>query len=70
VFHGAFIHGLIAGWDMLRMMDFANTMAGLNCTKFGARGGIGTQSEAESLMASGSRHINKNYCRRAGVLRR
>jgi hypothetical protein len=55
---------------MLRMMDFANAMAGLNCTKFGARGGIGTQSEAESLMASGSRHINKNYCRRAGVLRR
>jgi sulfofructose kinase len=70
VFHGAFIHGLIAGWEMERMLDFANAMAGLNCTKFGARGGISTQSEAERLMARGNRHVNTSYFKRAGARQR
>jgi sugar/nucleoside kinase (ribokinase family) len=70
VFHGAFIHGLIAGWDMQRMLDFANAMAGLNCTKFGARGGIATQADAEKLMSSGTRHINRSYCRSARTVSR
>jgi len=59
VFHGAFIHGLLAGWDLVRMLDFANAMAGLNCSALGARGGIATQAEAEKLMATGKRHGKK-----------
>ncbi len=61
VFHGAFIYGLVAGWEMDRILDFSNAMAGLNCTKLGARGGIATLAEAERLMATGSRHVNPAY---------
>jgi len=61
VFHGAFIYGLIVGWEMGRILDFSNAMAGLNCTRLGARGGIATLAEAEKLMAAGSRHLNPAY---------
>ena len=61
VFHGSFIYGLLAGWKIARVLDFANAMAALNCTALGARGGIKTQAEAERLMASGARHINPAY---------
>jgi sugar/nucleoside kinase (ribokinase family) len=64
VFHGAFIYGLLAGWDMDRILDFSNAMAGLNCTALGARGGIKTQAQAERLMATGSRHVNRAYLKR------
>jgi len=63
VFHGAFIYGLLAGWEMARILDFSNAMAALNCTALGARGGIRTQAEAERLMAAGSRHVNRAYVR-------
>lgn len=61
VFHGAFIYGLLARWDIDRILDFANAMAGLNCTALGARGGIKTRAEAEHLMATGARHVNPAY---------
>lgn len=61
VFHGAFIYGLIRGWDMGRILDFSNAMAGLNCTALGARGGIRSQAEAESLIVTGGRHVNPAY---------
>jgi sulfofructose kinase len=61
VFHGAFIYGLLAGWEMDRTVDFSNAMAALNCTKLGARGGIATVAEAERLMATGSRRVNPAY---------
>ena len=61
VFHGAFIYGLIAGWDIEHILNFSNAMAGLNCTAFGARGGIHTRAEAENLMRTGKRHVNPGY---------
>ena len=61
VFHGAFVYGLLAGWDVDRILDFSNAMAGLNCTKLGARGGISTRATAEKLMATGRRHKNPAY---------
>lgn len=64
VFHGAFIYGLVRKWDMERILDFSNAMAGLNCTAIGARGGIRSQAEAEKLMATSSRHLNPAYVRR------
>ena len=63
VFHGGFIYGLLAGWEIARMLDFANAMAALNCTALGARGGIKTRAEAEKLMATGARHVNPAYLR-------
>lgn len=67
VFHGAFIYGLLARWEMKRILDFSNAMAGLNCTALGARGRIATRAEAERLMASGSRHVNRTYAANARV---
>jgi sulfofructose kinase len=63
VFHGAFAYALLAGWDMARVLDFANAMAALNCTELGARGGIKSRGEAEHLIATGSRHVNPEYTR-------
>ena len=61
VFHGGFIYGLLAGWQIPRILEFANAMAALNCTALGARGAIKTQAEAEKLMATGARHVNPAY---------
>ncbi|HUU13082.1 MAG TPA: PfkB family carbohydrate kinase [Terriglobia bacterium] len=61
IFHGAFIYGLVQGWEMHRILDFSNAMAGLNCTKLGARGGIASRAEAERLVERGSRHVNPAY---------
>ena len=63
VFHGAFIYGLLAGWQIPRILEFANAMAALNCTVLGARGAIKTQAEAEKLMATGARRVNPAYVR-------
>ena len=63
IFHGAFAYGLLQGWRIERILDFSNAMAGLNCTRVGARGGIATRAEAEKLIASGSRHRNPDYAR-------
>jgi len=37
VFHGAFIYGLLRGWDLDRIFPFANAVAGLKCTRLGGR---------------------------------
>jgi sulfofructose kinase len=70
VFHGAFLYGLLAGWDMARTLDFSNAMAALNCRAIGARGGISTRARAERLMARGDRHSNRAYLRGPSVTRR
>lgn len=70
VFHGAFIYGLLARWAMDCILEFSNAMAALNCTSLGARGGIRTQADAEKLMATGGRHINRAYKRSVTSARR
>jgi hypothetical protein len=42
-------------------------MAGLNCTALGARGGIKAQAEAQRLIATGSRHVNRAYKEKKAV---
>ena len=61
IFHGAFAYGLLQGWHIEQLLDFSNAMAGLNCTRVGARGGIATRDEAEKLIATGARHRNPDY---------
>ena len=63
VFHGAFAYALLEGWDIARALDFSNAMAALNCTALGARGGIKSRADAEQLMLTGRRHVNRNYVR-------
>lgn len=56
IFHAGFIYGLLQGWDLERKLDFACAAAALNCTGHGARGGIRTLGDVESLIATGSRY--------------
>jgi sulfofructose kinase len=63
IFHGAFAYGLLEGWSIEQILDFSNAMAGLNCTRVGARGGIGSRAEAEKLIATGTRHRNPDYAK-------
>jgi sulfofructose kinase len=55
IFHGAFIYGLIQGWDLERVLDFSNAAAALNCTRIGAREGIKPIEEILRLIESGPR---------------
>jgi sulfofructose kinase len=45
VFRGAFCYGILLNWDLKRCAEFANLVAGLQCTKVGNITAIPTQEE-------------------------
>ena len=45
VFHGAFLHGLVQGWPLARVQEFACLVAALKCTRLGGRVAIPTLAE-------------------------
>ena len=47
VFRGAFAFGLIQNWHVSKIVDFANMVAGLQCTKLGNSDAIPTMQEIE-----------------------
>jgi sulfofructose kinase len=55
IFHGAFLYGILHGWELDRLLEFSCAAAALNCTYVGARGGIRPITEIEDLMRSGER---------------
>lgn len=46
VFHGAFLYGLLQGWDFKKNMMFANVCAGMKCKYLGGRLGMPKLDEA------------------------
>jgi len=54
-FHGAFIYGLLEGWDVERTLSFSNAAAALNCTAPGARGGVASLDDVLELMRGAGR---------------
>ncbi len=56
VFHAGFCYGLLAGWELPRVLRFSCAAAALNCTAPGARGGIAPLARIKELARSGSRH--------------
>jgi sulfofructose kinase len=52
IFHGAFLYGLLSNWPLARIMNFANTAAGLSCLHLGARTGIRPLREILQSMKS------------------
>ena len=46
VFHGAFIFGVLKGWDIERICVFSNAVAALKCRRLGGRAGIPDLAEA------------------------
>jgi sulfofructose kinase len=52
VFRAGFIYGTLQGWDTERVLRFANTAAGLSCTRPGAIGGVPSLEEIEQALAA------------------
>jgi sulfofructose kinase len=52
VFHGAFGHGLVAGWSMERVIRFANAAAAVKATRTGGWAAVPTHEEIERILAA------------------
>jgi len=46
VFHGAFIYGLLKGWEPRKIAEFASAVAAIKCQALGGRQGIPTLEQA------------------------
>ena len=51
VFHGAFAFGLVQGWDLPKVVEFAAAVAALKTRKLGGRAGIPSREETEKFLA-------------------
>jgi sulfofructose kinase len=65
VFHGAFCYAVLQNMPLRETLEFSNAMAALNCTAFGARGGISSVERAQALMRSGERRSERDFEQRA-----
>jgi sulfofructose kinase len=50
VFHGAYLVGLLRGWDLETVARFASAAAALNCTRLGGRRGTPSLAEVQSFL--------------------
>ena len=55
VFHAAFAYALLRGDGLARSLEFSCAAAGLACMEMGARGGIASLEEIETLIRDGRR---------------
>ncbi|MBN1250045.1 MAG: hypothetical protein JXC32_20440 [Anaerolineae bacterium] len=51
VFHGAYIVGLLHGWDVRKTARFAAAVSAIKCTRLGGRAGIPTFEETQAFLA-------------------
>lgn len=51
VFHGAFIYGLLRGWNLEKTAEFSNAVSAIKCMKLGGRAGIPTLEKVEEFLA-------------------
>lgn len=54
-FHGGFVYAQLQGWDLRRVVTFANAVAALNCQTLGGRRGLPTLAQVEELLESSNR---------------
>ena len=50
-YHGAFMYGLLQGWDVPRMARFAAAVGALNCRALGGRSALPSLDEVERFLA-------------------
>jgi sulfofructose kinase len=55
VFHGAFLYGLVHGWEVKEILEFSCAAAALNCEVLGARGGIRSLEQIHRMLREGAR---------------
>jgi sulfofructose kinase len=63
VFHGAFCYSVLQGWPLLQSLEFSNAMAALNCTAYGARGGLRRLDEIAAFQKRAQRHPAPDFLR-------
>lgn len=49
IFHGAFVYGLIQGWEMDKILKIANIAGALSVTKLGSRNSVYSLKEVEDI---------------------
>lgn len=52
VFHGAYVFGILKGWELRKVLEFASIVAALKCLKPGGRAGIPGYREAMKAFKS------------------
>jgi sugar/nucleoside kinase (ribokinase family) len=52
VFHGAYLYGLLRGWDHKYTATFSTAVSALKCTRMGGRKGAPVVSEVEAFLAA------------------
>jgi sugar/nucleoside kinase (ribokinase family) len=52
VFHGAFLFGLLQGWEARDILVFANAVSALKCTRLGGRARIPGAEEVRAFLAT------------------
>ena len=50
VFHGAYLVGLVHGWDLRRIAAFSSAVSAIHCTVLGNRNGVPTMAEVETFL--------------------
>jgi sugar/nucleoside kinase (ribokinase family) len=60
VYHGAYLYGLLQGWDMPECMSFASTTAALKCTMIGAQTGIPDLQTVREFMKAHKKKSRKS----------
>ena len=58
VFHGAFLYGVLQGWDLRRICIFSNAVAGMKCRQLGGRAGIPDIYQALEFLKKHKPQIN------------
>lgn len=66
VFHGAFIFGVMQGWDIRRICVFSNAVAALKCMKMGGRAGIPDLGQALRFLSRRMEGLDFPVSRRSG----
>lgn len=51
-FHGAFVYGMLQGWDLIRVATFANAVAAINCCTLGGQHGLPTLEQVQAWLAA------------------
>jgi ribokinase len=57
VFHGAYLYGLLQGWDLASTAEFAGATAALKCTQLGGRAAIPRLPDVLAFMAAQGRPL-------------
>ena len=58
IYDGAFVHGLLQGWTLRRIMEFASAAGAIKVTRFGPMNGPSSRKEVEQFIQEHKKRIN------------